>query len=859
MVPVSRCVPDGGGRAGAVLGRLSDVRHSLNGLDPSTAGSAPQMVALLRELRAGSGLSIREVSRRARDHGDWLPTSTLAAVLNRDSLPRSEVVAALVRACGGDEAAVDSWLAQRSRIAAADVADTGQVPRQLPPAPHAFTGRERELRLIGEHTRNAAPRAVVVAGSAGIGKTALALHWAHRALAEYPDGQLYVDLRGFSGADPLAPSPVLQRFLTALGTDAEEIPPDGDERAAMYRSLLSHRRVLVVLDNARSPEQLRDLLPGTGGSAALITSRTVLFGLTATHGVPHLRLAPLARDESMDLLGAMIGRDRIATDPVAARGLAAACGDLPLALRLAACQSLAHPEQALGHLRDRIAGAPLANLDLPDDEAAGLRSCLDLTRDRLQAAEREALTAIGLHPATEFEPAGIAALTGTTAAAAEAALHRLAELHLTAPGDDGRWSVHDLVRAYAREQAEHHPDRDRALRRLYDWHLAAIARTTTVIFGYEPEVEPDTAVTVPELTTPEQALHWIDTRHSALMELALHAAAEGHHWHASRLVTTLGRYRYARGLHSDSWEVLQVALASDQATGDRAHEATVLRHMGNALTGLGRVEEAQQRLEEARAIADRLADRMGSLLAVAAINWCHRERWRLAEARACATEAAMGFRELADTEREAKALDEVAHLDMLIGDHDSAKARFSQSVKIFSDRGWTQDLGAALLGLAKIALRDDDPRAAADLLDQARAAYRSSGDTRGEAITDSLMSDVRARQGDHDQATALAERALDALAVLPRIELRLQVLNNTGSAHRRMGAASTAERLHREAIDLAEAASEPYEEARARHGLGDALAAQGDEAAARAEWRNAHRLHERLGTWERHRLAALAA
>jgi len=818
------------------------------------------MVALLRELRAGSGLSIREVSRRARDHGDWLPTSTLAAVLNRDSLPRSEVVAALVRACGGDEAAVDSWLAQCARIAAADVADTGQVPRQLPPAPHAFTGRERELRLIGEHTsREAASRAVVVAGSAGIGKTALVLHWAHRALDEYPDGQLYVDLRGFSGTDPLAPSHVLQRFLASLGTDSDEIPGDGDERAAMYRSLLSHRRVLVVLDNARSPEQLRDLLPGTGGSAALITSRTVLFGLTATHGVPHLRLAPLARDESMDLLGAMVGRDRIATDPVAARGLAAACGDLPLALRLAACQSLAHPEQALGDLRDRIAGAPLANLDLPGDEAAGLRSCLDLTRDRLSTAEREALDAIGLHPATEFEPAGIAALTGTTTNEAAAVLHRLAAVHLAAPGDDGRWSVHDLVRAYAREQAEHHPDRDAAVQRLYDWHLAAIARTVTVIFGYEPEADPETAVAVPDFTTPEQALRWLDIRHSALTELTLHAAAEGHHWHASRLAAALTRYRYARGLHSDSWEILQVALASDRAIRDRAHEATVLRHIGNALTGLGRLDEAQERLDEARAIADALTDRMGSLLAVAALNWCHRERWRLAEARVCATEAAAGFRELADVNREAKALDEVAHLDMLIGDHDSAKLRFRQSVKIFADRGWTQDLGAALLGLAKIALRDDDPDAAADLLDQARNAYRSSGDTRGEAIADSLTAEVHARRGDNAQATALAERALDALAVLHRVELRLQVLNNTGFAYRRMGATATAERLHREAVDLAEAAPEPYEEARARHGLGDALAARGDHDAARTEWRKAHRLHERLGTWERHRLAALIA
>ncbi|MEU5157228.1 helix-turn-helix domain-containing protein [Glycomyces sp. NPDC021274] len=832
------------------------MRHSLNGLDPSSAGSAPQMVALLRELRAGSGLSIREVSRRARDHGDWLPTSTLAAVLNRDTLPRSEVVAALVRACGGDEAAVDTWLAQCSRIAAADVADAGQVPRQLPPAPHAFTGRERELRLIGEHTRESAPRAVVVAGPAGIGKTALVLHWAHRALDDYPDGQLYVDLRGFSGTDPLAPSPVLQRFLTALGTDAEEIPADGDERAAMYRSLLSHRRVLIVLDNARSPEQLRDLLPGTGGSAALITARTVLFGLTATHGVPHLRLAPLAREESMDLLGAMVGRDRIATDPQAARGLAAACGDLPLALRLAACQTLAHPEQALGDLRDRIASAPLANLDLPGDEAAGLRSCLDLTRDRLAPAERRALNAIGLHPATEFEPAGIAALTAATTADAAAALHRLAEVHLAAPRDD-RWSVHDLVRAYAREQADAHPDRDEALHRLYDWHLASVAGSWQVLFGLEPEANPETAVPKAHFATPEDALEWLDARHSALVETIRHAAAGGHHWHASRLASALWRYQYLRGLRTEALDCLAIALDADRAAGDRRHEATVRYQIGSTHRAIGALDDAEYHLNASRTLAAELGDRNGELIALAGLGWCHSQRWRLAEARQCAVEVAEGFRDLGDAVREANALDDLAHLDLLIGDNENAQSGFERSVKTFADRGWNQNLGAALAGLARLRLRDHDPHAAAELLEKALHAYRDSGDDYGQAFIRSRFAYARAHQGRHDEAKALAEHALDATAGASSIELRLEILNNTGFTYNVVGDPATAERLHREALDLAEAAPDPYEEARANHGLGNAIAAQGNEREARTHWARALRLHDAIGTYGRAEVAEL--
>lgn len=815
------------------------------------------MVALLRELRAGSGLSIREVSRRARDHGDWLPTSTLAAVLNRDSLPRSEVVAALVRACGGDEATVDAWLAQCSRIAVGEVADTGQVPRQLPPAPHAFTGRERELRLIGEHTREGAPRSVVVAGPAGIGKTALVLHWAHRALDDYPDGQLYVDLRGFSGADPLAPAPVLQRFLAALGTDADEIPADADERAAMYRSLLSHRRVLVVLDNARSPEQLRDLLPGSGGSAALITARTVLFGLTATHGTPHLRLNPLARDESMDLLGAMIGRDRIATDPVAARGLAAACGDLPLALRLAACQTLAHPEQPLGELRDRIATAPLANLDLPGDEAAGLRSCLDLTRDHLGPAERDALAAIGLHPATEFEPAGIAALTGTTPAEAAAALRRLAEVHLAAAVDDGRWNVHDLVRAYAREQAAALPDRDAALERLYDWQLASVAASWPVLFGLEPEEIPETAVPPAAFAAAEDALAWLDTRHSALTETIRHAAAGGHHRHTSRLASALWRYQYLRGLRTEALECLDLALAADRAGGDRPHEAAVRYQIGSTHRAIGALDEAEHHLAASRALAAELGDRERELIALAALGWCHSQRWRLAEARQCAMEVAEGFRELGDAVREANAVDDLAHIDLLVGDNENARNGFERSVKAFADRGWNQNLGAALAGLARLRLRDHDPGTAAELLDEALHAYRDSGDDLGQAFIRSRLAYARAHQGLHDEAETLARQALDATAAVTSVELRLEVLNNTGFTFNVIGDPDTAERLHREALDLVEAAPDPYEEARANHGLGNAIAAQGGEADARTHWAKALRLHDEIGTYGRAEVAEL--
>ncbi|GAA1681646.1 hypothetical protein GCM10009830_30990 [Glycomyces endophyticus] len=826
------------------------MRHPLDGLDPSSAGSAPQLVALLRELRAASGLSIREVSRRARDRGDWLPTSTLAAVLNRDAVPRAEVVAALVRACGGDEATVETWLAQCARISAADVADTGLVPRQLPSAPHAFTGRERELHLIDEHLQAAAPRAVVLAGPAGIGKTALALHWAHRALDAFPDGHLYVDLRGFSGTDPLAPGPVLHRFLTALGTGPEEIPADGDERAAMFRSLLGHRRVLVVLDNARSPEQLRDLLPGTGGSTALITARTDLFGLTATHGVPHLRLAPLTREESMDLLDAMIGRGRVATDPEAARGLAAACGDLPLALRLAACQTLAHPEQSIGELRDRIAQAPLANLDLPGDEAAGLRACLDLTRGRLDAADRDVLDAVGLHPATEFESAGIAALAGIGVPEADAALRRLAGVHLVTAAGDGRWDVHDLVRAYAREHAAALPDGAGARERLYDWLTAAVAATWPVLFGLETEAPAATAPPAPRFERPDDALEWLDARHGILAETVQHAAAAGHARHASRLAAALWRYQYLRGLRAEALTGLTTALAADRSEGDRAHEATVLYQIGSTLRALGDLDEAEQTLTEARDLAADLGNREAELIAVASLGWCHSQRWRLDEARRCATEVAAGFRELGDADREANALDDLAHLDLLAGDNASAETGFERSVKAFADRGWTQNLGAALAGLARVKLRGHDHGTAADLLERALDASRECGDELGEAFIRSRLAYARACQGLDEEAAATARLALDATATVPSVELRMEVLNNTGYTFTVLGEPATAEHLHREVLDLAEAAPDPYEEARARHGLGNALAAAGDRAAARTEWARALRLHRSIGTYE---------
>ncbi|MFE7562502.1 BTAD domain-containing putative transcriptional regulator [Kitasatospora sp. NPDC057500] len=359
-------------------------------------------------------------------------------------------------------------------------------PAQLPPALATFVGRRAELGALDGLTDPAgstgsAGSAVaagigVVTGGAGTGKTALAVHWAHQVRERFPDGQLHVNLRGYAFGPPLTPYEALARFLRALGTDREQIPGTIDESAALYRSLLADRRVLILLDNARNAEQVRPLLPGSAASLALVTSRDGLAGLTACDGARRLVLDVLPRSEAVELLARITGAHRTRAEPRAAAELAAACGHLPLALGIAAVRLAERPHRTLvehaAELRD--AEDRLTALQIDGDATSAVRVAFDLSYRALQPTAQRLFRLLGLAPGSCISTAAAAALSGSAPAETRPVLEHLAAAHLLDPAGPDRYRMHDLLRCYAAERAaaETRPDdRAAARERLRSWYL----------------------------------------------------------------------------------------------------------------------------------------------------------------------------------------------------------------------------------------------------------------------------------------------------------------------------------------------------------------------------------------------------
>jgi DNA-binding SARP family transcriptional activator len=325
------------------------------------------------------------------------------------------------------------------------------APRLLPADVDRFTGRTAELAWLDQLLTAGGPAAsCVVSGSAGVGKTALAVHWGHRMRAAFPGGHLYADLRGYDPGEPVSPASVLAGFLRALGVADQDIPADTDQRSACFRSLMDWRRALLVLDNAASVEQVRPLLPGTPSCVVIVTSRDSLAGLVARHGARRLDLDLLPEADAVTLLRELIGA-RVDADRAAASTLAAQCARLPLALRVAAELATARPDLAIARLTEELSDEQrrLRLLDAGGDERTAVCPVLSWSYRRLEADAAQAFRQIGLHAGPAIDAPALAALTGTSAEHAESLLRTLAHGHLVYRAGPGRYAMHDLLRAYA--------------------------------------------------------------------------------------------------------------------------------------------------------------------------------------------------------------------------------------------------------------------------------------------------------------------------------------------------------------------------------------------------------------------------
>jgi DNA-binding SARP family transcriptional activator/tetratricopeptide (TPR) repeat protein len=607
------------------------------------------------------------------------------------------------------------------------------VPAQLPPAVAAFAGREQELAeldaLLPERT------AVVIsalAGTAGIGKTALAVHWAHRVAPHFPDGQLYVNLRGFDpGGTAVDPAEAVRGFLDALGVPVERIPAGLDARTGLYRSLLTGRRMLVLLDNARDAEQVRPLLPGAAGCLVVVTSRNHLTPLVVTDGARPLTLDLLTDDEATDLLARRLGADRVAAEPWAVTEIIARGARLPLALAVVAARAAGDPGRPLAALVAELR-ADGGGLDAFDagDAATDVRRVLSWSYRALSEDAARVFRLLAVHPGPDVSVAAAASLAGLPVPRVRRLLTELAHAHLITGHTPGRYTFHDLLRAYATELAAADDDGGAALRRTLDHYLHTADTAAALLHPHRDPVAlapPAPGVTPEALGHRDVAFAWFAAEQAVLLAALTAAVDGGFDAHTWQLPRSMINFLDAQGKWQDIATTQRAALAAATRLADCAAQARIHRLLARAAARLGRTDEARTHLGHALELYAELADvtgqahgeyalmrlwaeqgdyetalphakralelyrevghQVGQAHALNAIGWCHAQLGDHREALVHCSEALILQRELADRAGEADILDSIGYAHHHLGHHDQAAASYRQALMLHRRHG----------------------------------------------------------------------------------------------------------------------------------------------------------------------------
>jgi tetratricopeptide (TPR) repeat protein/transcriptional regulator with XRE-family HTH domain len=846
----------------------------------------------LRQLRrAAGGLSYRALARRA-----GYSAAALSAAAGGVTFPSLSVTLAYVGACGGNtdewaqgwreleaKLAVDTAPPRRPPLAPGGRAPSGSFPRELPPDVYAFSGRSAELteldRLTGSGGR-AGSVIVALSGTAGVGKTALAVHWAHRNADRYPDGQLYVDLRGYGPEPPTEPGEVLAGFLRALGVTPADVPYDLAERTARYRSLLADRRMLVLLDNAPSADAVRPLLPGSPSCLTLVTSRDSLAGLVARHGARRVDLPRLPAPEALDLLATLIG-GRVAAEPVPAVALMEGCARLPLALRIAAELAATRPASSLADLVNELGDerSRLERLAAGADERTAVRSVLSWSYHRLTRSEAALFRALGLHPGPDIDAAAAAALGGIDVADAQRDLAALVRAHLVEPVEADRYAQHDLLRAYAAARSDEEDPTDlrvAGLGRLIGHYLTSAAAAMEVLVPAERAR--DTGSGEVRFADAAAARAWLDAHRPALVATIAFAAERGWPAQAARLAETLWRYFDTAGHYLDALSTQDHALAIVRDRGDRAAEATALHHIATVHRRWGRYDEAAERCREALAIQREIGDRAGMGASLNTLGVLSRRQGRYDDAVEHYRQAMECHREVGDEIGMGLAVGNLAIVYDQLGRYADSVAHHERALALLRDQDERGDVGIILGNLGVAHGRNGDYAKAVDHLERALGVLREVGNRAAEGDFLDELGVVHHRWGEPEkaheylcqalaiqrelgnrdgQAAALvhlaatylrtdrpsdalryARQALDVAREIGERRVESSALDCLGATMTALGQPGTALRHHEQALALAEELDDRYGQARGLDGLGRALAALGrvDEARRRREF-----------------------
>jgi tetratricopeptide (TPR) repeat protein len=681
-----------------------------------------------------------------------------------------------------------------------------------------------------------------ISGSGGVGKTALAVHWGYRAQERFPDGQLYVNLRGYASAPPVRPVDALAAFLRALGVPGDQVPADLDRAAALYRSMLADRRVLVVLDNAANADQVLPLLGGGPGCQVLITSRDALGDLVTRHGAHRLSLDVLAEAEAHDLLTRVLGEDRVAAEPRPAAELARLCARLPLALRIAAANLSEQPEHSIAAYAAALkAGNRLAALTVEGDEQAAVRAAFGLSYEALPADARRMFRLLGLVPGADLTAPTAAALAGTTTDEARRVLSHLAAVHLVErqSGSEDRYSFHDLLRLYAVERAlgeDSEADRQAATDRLYRYYLGTVDAAALLLYPGKLRL----AVPAPEMTAKfdddAAALAWLDAERGNLVAAVEHGAEHGPRPAAWLIADALRGY-FSMTIHLTEWRAIAAAgLAAARADGDLRGQAAAQISLADSHRVSSLYREAIEHYTQASTLSRQAGWSDGQATALGNAGTAY---WGLGQ---LATAADHFSRSAAISHEAGQYAFEAVHLGNLSSVYQDmgrlAEAAESQrnvlALQHTVGHPGDEAIGLASLGGTYHLLGRLDE--AADLLTQALTVLRELGNRVHAVDVLRNLAEVHLDAGRDATAEELAQATLSSAQELGVLRFQADALNIIGTVHRRHGRYDQAVGAHRRALGLARDSGDRVVEATSLIGLAAThlLRGEPDEAGQRA-------------------------
>jgi DNA-binding SARP family transcriptional activator/tetratricopeptide (TPR) repeat protein len=647
------------------------------------------------------------------------------------------------------------------------------VPAGLPHDVPAFVGRRAELAQLdalvpATNTR----RTVVISavhGTAGVGKTALAVHWAHRVKAKFPDGNLYMDLRGYGPGQPADPGRVLDGFLAALDVTPAKIPVDLDAKVTLYRSLLDERQMLIVLDNAATPAQVRPLLPGSARCLVVVTSRAMLTGLAARDQARRISLDVLPIDDAIALLAEFVGPARVAAEPHAARELAMLCARLPVALCVAGERAAAHPTTALEDLVRELADQQrrLDLLDADGDPETAVRAVFSWSYDALTPDAARVFRLLGLHPGPDISTPAAASLAALPLEQIQTSLAELASAHLIDEHTPDRYTFHDLLRAYAAEQTHAiDPDQQRndATHRMLDHYLHTAYTAARLLYPARdslPITPPQPGLTPEEIADHDRAMAWFTAEEAVLLAAVDHAATSGLDTHTWQLAWALYDFLDRRGHWDDYAATQRAAVAAAGRLADPTAQARAHRHLARACTRLGRFDDAHNHLRQALDLYHQAGDlvgqahthhtlaqmeerqghhsealdharqaldlcrtaghRPGQAGALNAVGWYHALLGDHQHALTCCEQALTLLQEINDLSGQASTWDSLGYAHHHLGHHDQAIACYRRAVDLYEDLGDRYYEANTLTHLGDAHHATSDFRAARDVWQEALA------------------------------------------------------------------------------------------------------------------------------------------